>query len=179
MRVLLVLVTATGVAGACPQTSYVPRVGTLSHAASCGEWIATTDPAEVDDSIAAIRIHDRTPPEFTLVVRLQQLTPEPAQIELRIPGGYLTLKDGGIGLYTTEAAWVEHGFEPRPPRRMTDAMTVRVRGHAGVIEAWIDGAPAGKWPVAMMPVTDMEVAIVGPGGRRARLWFSEVAYTTR
>jgi hypothetical protein len=179
MRALLVLVLAGGIADACPQTNYVPRVGTLSHAASCGEWIATSDPAEIDQSIAAIRIRDRTPPEFTVAVRLQQLTPEPATIELQIPGGYLVLKEGGIGLYTTEAAWAEHGIEPLPRRRLTDAMTVRVRGHGDVIEAWIDGTLAGKWTLRTRPVTDMEVAIVGPGGRRARLWFTEVADTTR
>jgi hypothetical protein len=92
-----------------------------------------------------------------------------------VPGGYLLVRDGQIGLYTSEAEWSARGFVPLAHHRTTTGMTVRVRGHGDRVEAWVDGAPAGSWIVRTRAVADVEVAIVG---WHARLWFSDVVIGT-
>jgi hypothetical protein len=168
-RVAVVIVCASGVAEACPPTSYVARVGTLSPAAHCGEWIAVARDANASVAVAQLGA------EFDLSLRWQQLDGHDATLQLRVPGGYLLVRDGQIGLYTSEAEWAERGFVPLPHRRTTTAMTVRVRGHGDRIEAWIDGATAGTWTVRTRSVADVEVGIVGT---HARLWFGDVVIGT-
>jgi hypothetical protein len=174
VRALIVIALMTGVAGACPQTGYVVGSGSLSAGARCGEHIIATTATGPDRAVAAVTIKRHVKDDFDLSLKWRALTAQPVTLQILVPGGYLLVKDGGIGLYTTEAAWSEHGFTPVAHMRVTDVMPLHVRQRGVVLTAAIGETVVGTWQLPARPPGDLQVGVVGPANEHSRIWIADI-----
>ena len=178
MRALVVIALMAGVAGACPQTGYVVRAGSLSPGPRCNGFIVATSPTGPDRATGTVTIKRDVSGDFDVALSWRALTAQPVTLELYVPGGYLLMRDGGIGLYTSEAAWAQRGYSPIAALHITSVVDLRIRVRGGVLTASIGDAVVGTWKLPAQPVGNLEVGLVGPSGERSRMWFGGVSVTS-
>lgn len=168
-------------ASRCQGDAWRAAAGSLSPGAACGRFVISTELRARGGSIA--RLEHRTlagTGDVLLAVTVRALTADDVILELQLPGGYLLVKDGALGIYTSEAEWAAQGWRPFPAalagHRLGDGLAISLAIHGTSLTVTLDGIAVGTFPLAKRPTSQViTLAVTGDAARRARVLVSETS----
>jgi hypothetical protein len=185
----LLLVTLASLAGARREAAadehdrcgmaWTPMRGTVSPGTRCGVMILTADAAAArggSGSTGRAQWDGTTAGARSFALTVQRLTGERGTVQIELPGAYLLLADGQVGLYTSEPAWSVQGWRPwpgAPARRLTEPVRVEAVIDGAWLTARLDGGVAGRWRIGLVPGGAFAVWVTGPRGARPRVRVSD------
>lgn len=184
MRVLLVaiacVVPAPADAGDCAVRPWRGTAGSVSPGAACGAVILTTDASDAERSVGRALHTSSIEDDARVSISLRALSRDAESIHVELPGAYVLLRDGQIGLYVTEAQWAEDGWQPLPApledHRLVDPTALAIDLDGDAVEVTIDGHAAARWNVpARVRSGPLAVWLHGPPGARTRLRIADAS----
>lgn len=184
MRALLVaiacVVPAPADAGDCAVRPWRATAGSVSPGAACGAVILTTDASDAERSVGRALHTSSIEDDARVSISLRALSRDAETIHVELPGAYVLLRDGQIGLYVTEAQWAEDGWAPLPAPldeyRLVDAATLAIELAGDDLVVTMDGHVAARWSVpARIRSGPLAVWLHGPRGGRTRARIADVA----
>jgi hypothetical protein len=167
-------------ASPCVDQLWLVRTGTLAPGARCGRVVVTTEVRARDAATARVELETLARAgDVALRLTVQALSADRVSLELQIPGGYIKLRDGEFGVFTSEDQWALRGWQPWPGRlagrRLTDGISLDLSIHGEKLVLALDGVAAGSFDLVNRPPKQvLALGVQAPRGRRARVLVSDV-----
>ena len=180
----LLLAAPAADAGRCP-VPWTEVAGTIAPGARCGTVVLTTDGAGSQHAVARAGLVGTATGDLRFEVTLRRLTADAGPIHVAFPGGYLLLRDGEVGMYTTEAQWSKVGWQPMPDAlaglRLTDQIDLVLELAGDDVTAWIGDVELGRWVIPDRPSASGSIVVwlFGPRGTRSRALLRDPVLTRR
>ncbi len=171
---LLTVLLAPPVRAAPPDCARAARPfvnrGTVSEGAACDVWVVAGDAAVGGVSEGTLGWPDPvTAPPYRLELTVQRLTPDGRHsMEIGFLGGWIVVRDGEAGLYTSEAQFARDGFRAAPGLDTRRAFQVVIVHADGEVRWSIDGREVGREPTARTN-SSFVTTVKGPPGTRPRM----------